>query len=395
MERLPGTKIKYVRIGHPARVLPSVLEATLDYQLKNSDAAGLISDIRREMDANLEKIAKVKSRSERRLLWQQNRDLRKDLKRREKAAVKGLIDNANVVLSTLNGAGAKNVRFANPFDVLIIDEAAQALEPECWIALRLAPKAIFAGDHHQLPATVKSQEAAALERTLFKRLLDFHGDAIRRLLNVQYRMHDYINDWASRAMYENKVLSHQNVKSRLLSALPDVKNTDETSAPVVLIDTAGCDMWESVAEDGDTKLNEGEAKVVVAHLRNLIAAGVPAKDIGIITPYTGQVDLIKGMMKDRFVVEIGSVDGFQGREKEAVILSLVRSNDKGEVGFLTDNRRLNVAITRAKRHVCLVCDSETIERGSSFLKGIVEYFFEVGLIRRSVETSGFSTYLPR
>ncbi|TPX62287.1 hypothetical protein PhCBS80983_g00513 [Powellomyces hirtus] len=383
VERLAPSRLSLIRIGHPARVLPACLEATLDVQLKTSDAAALVLDIRAEIDANLKKIGKTKSRSERKTLWQQNRDLRKDLKQREKGAIRALIDGANVVLCTLNGAGGKNVRFARPFDVAVIDEATQALEPETWIALLQAPKAILAGDHKQLPPTVKCPDATAkgFERTVFDNLLHNHGEGVKVLLDTQYRMHDSIMNWSSGAMYEGLLKSHDAVRQRLLCDLAGIQKTDETATSLMLVDTAGCDIWENVAEDGESRYNQGEAALVQAYLKTLLAAGVRAADIAIISPYNGQVALIKSMVRELEggeLVEVGSVDGFQGREKEAIIISLVRSNPDANVGFLKESRRLNVAITRAKRHVCLICDSETIERGDPFLKGIMEWFFEHG-----------------
>ncbi|TPX70414.1 hypothetical protein SpCBS45565_g01747 [Spizellomyces sp. 'palustris'] len=381
VERLSSTRLPMVRIGHPARVLPTVLDSTLDIQLKNSDAAGLVSDIRKEIDANLKQMSKTRNKGEKKAMWQQNRDLRKELKQRERNALINLIDTARVVLCTLNGAGSKNVRNAKPFDVVVVDEATQALEAETWIALLLAPKAILAGDHKQLPPTVKSPKAVknGLEKTLFDRLLETHGDSIKRLLNTQYRMHDSIMQWSSSAMYANLLQSHHSVRTRVLSDLPHVESTEDTRSPLVLIDTAGCDMWESVAEDGESRYNEGEARIVDAYVTSLVRSGLRAEEIAVITPYNGQVDLIRTLLKSKYVgMEVGSVDGFQGREKEAIILSLVRSNGEGQVGFLSEERRLNVAITRAKRHVCLVCDSETVERGGKFLKKMIEWFTEHG-----------------
>ncbi|KAI9097251.1 P-loop containing nucleoside triphosphate hydrolase protein [Phlyctochytrium arcticum] len=379
VERLAPSKINLVRIGHPARVLPSVMAHTLDIVLKHSDAAALVADIRQEMDANLKTIAKSKSKADKHKAWLSNRELRKDLRQREKGAVKAVLDSADVILCTLNGAGSKNVRFAKAFDVVVIDEATQALEPEAWIAALLAPKVIFAGDHQQLPPTVKCPAALkkGLETTLFDRILKAHGSTVKTLLTTQYRMHDTINTWSSQTMYEGKLLSHDSVKTRLLKDLTNVSCIDETSFPLVLVDTVGCEEWcyERVLDneevtgsqkgglEGNSRYNDGEAKIVEGYVRTLVGAGVQPADIAVITPYNGQKDVIRQRVKPIFPeVEIGSVDGFQGREKEAIILSLVRSNSEGSVGFLADARRMNVAITRARRHVCLICDSETIER---------------------------------
>lgn len=165
----------------------------------------------------------------------------------------------------------------------------------------------------------------------------------------------------------------------MLSDLDDVKKSSSTESTLLLIDTAGCDMEEKKDEE-DSTMNEGEAEVAISHAKRLVNSGVQASDIGIITPYAAQVVLLKMMknnddkLKD---MEISTVDGFQGREKEAIIISMARSNSKKEVGFLSDRRRMNVAVTRARRHCCLVCDTETVT-SDKFLKRLIEYFEENG-----------------
>lgn len=175
------------------------------------------------------------------------------------------------------------------------------------------------------------------------------------------RMNEAIMNWSSRHFYQGKLTADSSVASRLLKDfLPPDENTVE---PLVFIDTTGCDMFELVTQDEQSKANEGEAALVSIYVEQLVAeAGLDPSDIAIITPYNLQVELIRLQLREKYPqLEIRSVDGFQGREKEVVILSLVRSNPQGEVGFLAEPRRLNVAITRAKRHVAVIADVETLQ----------------------------------
>ncbi|KAM3579924.1 hypothetical protein VKS41_007642 [Umbelopsis sp. WA50703] len=375
VERLSRHKVSIVRLGHPARILPSVVDHSLDVITRTCDSGQIVADIRREMDETLTAISKTKRFAERRGLYGQLKDLRKDYRVRERKVVGEIIQGSQVVLSTLNGCGARNM-FNHEFDVVVIDEATQALEAECWIALRKGKKAILAGDHLQLPPTVKSQtrvstapkvskkltKATSLSVTLFDRLLAMHGTSIKKMLKVQYRMHQSIMQFPSYELYEGELTADPSVAERLLSDLESVEEVDDTGVPVVFIDTAGAGILEAQDdEEEESKLNEGEVEKVVEHVNHLIAANVLQEDIGVITPYTAQVSRLNRAMKERWPhIEIGTVDGFQGREKEAIIVSLVRSNDEHQVGFLAEKRRLNVAMTRAKRHLCIIGDSETL-----------------------------------
>ncbi|KAI0080422.1 P-loop containing nucleoside triphosphate hydrolase protein [Panus rudis PR-1116 ss-1] len=221
-----------------------------------------------------------------------------------------------------------------------------------------------------------------LETTLFDRLEKMYGPGIKRLLNVQYRMHEHIASFPSKVMYHGKLTSHPSVAHHLLKDLPNTRGkldsaeeeTEVLGTPVVFFDTAGCEYFERVeGEGGDdegSKCNENEVTVVKMWVDCLISVGVLPTQIAIITPYQAQVSLLTSLMRPIYGtdMEIGTVDGMQGREKDAVIISLVRSNETREVGFLKDKRRLNVAMTRAKRHLCVVGDSSTVQHGSPFLK---------------------------
>ncbi|GMN54785.1 hypothetical protein TIFTF001_023903 [Ficus carica] len=381
VERLARHRVKLVRLGHPARLLPQVLDSALDAQVLRGDNSSLANDIRKEMKVALNgKLLKTRDKNARRDIQKELRTLSKEERKRQQLAVTDVIKNADVVLSTLTGAVSRKLENTS-FDLVIIDEAAQALEIACWIALLKGSRCILAGDHLQLPPTIQSVEAEkkGLGRTLFERLADTYGNDVMSMLTVQYRMHELIMNWSSKELYNSKIKAHSSVAAHLLYDFEDVKKTSSTEATLLLIDTAGCDMEEKKDEEEST-LNEGEAEVAMAHARRLVQSGVLASDIGIITPYNAQVVLLKMMksnedkLKD---MEISTVDGFQGREKEAIIISMVRSNSKKEVGFLSDRRRMNVAVTRARRQCCLVCDTETVS-SDGFLKRLIEYFEERG-----------------
>ncbi|KAH0339334.1 DNA helicase, partial [Aureobasidium melanogenum] len=402
VERLSPHKVPMVRLGHPARLLPGVLNHSLDILTRTSDAAALVKDIRNEMDAKQASIRKTRKGRERKAIYGEIKELRKDYRQREAACVSSLVRESKVVLATLHGAGGFHLK-SQEFDVVIVDEASQALEAQCWVPLLSsgASKLILAGDHLQLPPTIKSSNSKStkqntktgqggvdLETTLFDRMLDLYGESIKRMLTIQYRMHEKINAFPSAALYESKLIAAETVKARLLKDLPyDVEETEDTTEPVVFWDTQGGEFHEKTDDDdepkskssllGESKSNELEAAIVKKHVQSLVDAGVKAEDIAVVTPYNGQLAVLSQLLKERFVgIELGSIDGFQGREKEAVVVSLVRSNSEHEVGFLAEKRRLNVAMTRPKRHLCVVGDSETVGRGSKFLKSWMEFLEE-------------------
>ncbi|KAK6227040.1 dna-binding protein smubp-2 [Colletotrichum tabaci] len=407
VERLAPHKIPILRLGHPARLLPSVLAHSLDVLTQTSEAGAIVKDVRAEMDAKQASIKKTRNGREKRQIYADLKELRKEFRERERRCVSNLIRESKVVLATLHGAGGQQLR-DQQFDVVIIDEASQALEAQCWVPLLSAKKAVCAGDHLQLPPTIKSlnfklkaaavpKEAAGkqikgmtLETTLFDRLLALHGSSIKRMLTTQYRMHEKIMRFPSDELYEGKLIAAEAVKERLLRDLPyEVEDTEDTNEPLVFIDTQGGDYPEKSEDDdkdavkkakfslhGESKSNEMEAALVRQHVQKLVDAGVKPEDIAVVTPYNAQLAVL-AHLKERFPgIELGSVDGFQGREKEAVIVSLVRSNSDGEVGFLGEKRRLNVAMTRPKRSLTVIGDSETVKRGSNFLKRWMDFLEE-------------------
>lgn len=386
VERLSPHKLPILRLGHPARLLPSVLNHSLDVLLQTSEAAAIVKDIRKEMDIKQASIKKTRNGRERRAIYGDIKELRKEFREREKQCVASLIRDSKVVLATLHGAGGFQLRNER-FDVVIIDEASQALEAQCWVPLLFAQKLVLAGDHLQLPPTIKSSnmhstpeisnsklhksepnQKLKLETTLFDRLLTLHGPSIKRMLKIQYRMHEKIMRFPSDEMYGSRLIAAEAVKARLLTSLPyPVLETDDTREPLVFWDTQGGDFPERPEDEEktssstsgrailmtDSKSNEMEAALVKMHVKKLIAAGVQAGDIAVVTPYNGQLALLAHDLKEQFPgIELGSVDGFQGREKEAVVVSLVRSNPEHEVGFLAERRRLNGKCFNFLFHLC-------------------------------------------
>jgi len=574
-EALKKEGMGVTRVGHPARILPSLLSCTLDNQSTASDEGQLIKDISKELNQTLSSLsprssnptgssqvekpqpgnksvrtAPKLSSSARRAKWEEVKALRAEYRKRERGVTISVLSRAQIVLSTCHGAGGKLLERGpkeSGFDVVIIDEACQAMEAVCWIPILRAKwdgKLILAGDHLQLPPTVKSmkqdkqmkgerfkrkkeekkkrnegirekkeegdqeveevgdgvekmelkdegkidetsqekdetediansdsnEEASdlegeeeetagttfvqpksqtidpqasspatsptqgetgdtpkaynpslrpprSLETTLFSRLLGLYGPGCKSLLRVQYRMNSEIMSFPNQAMYEGQLLAAESCeKGRLIDLDGFEKNeiggkdqqdqNDEEldeefwAAPLVFYDTSSTEMFESSGGSNKdkenpnekksirslqsvSKSNENEVSIVIDHLTELIKHGLTLKDIGIIAPYSAQVSLLSSSLRDHFStsiitslknkdgsdlnldfndLEIGTVDGLQGREKEAVILTLVRSNLNKEVGFLAERRRLNVAMTRAKKHLAVICDAETVGR---------------------------------
>ncbi len=380
IERLSKHKLDIVRVGHPARVLESVVQYCLDMRIDTCDGGQIVKDVRKELDETLQTIQKTKRKQDRYKLYQDVKFLKSELRQREKEVLSSVIKNAQVVLTTLNGTASKILQ-NEEFDVVLVDEASQALEAECWIAILKAKKLILAGDHCQLPPTIKSTDKTAqkLMFTLFERMLK-HYPKLKRLLNVQYRMNKVIMQFSSDQFYESKLTCGDGIEDRLLIDLESVQENEETACPVVFVDTAHANFNES-SDDQDSMFNTGEAETVVKYLESLLQLGVTPNQIAVISPYNGQIRVLKEMIKEKYpALELGSVDGFQGREKEVVILSLVRSNADGQVGFLSEARRLNVAMTRPKRHLCVIGDSSTLSR-NQFLKKVVTYLEDHAEIR--------------
>lgn len=379
---LPSSKrIEITRLGHPARIASHILEHSLRYKVFHSDQSALARDCRNEITSLNRKLMKLSGKK-----WEERRSIRQNIgrlhseeRRRQKIAVERCLRNAQVICCTLSGAASFHLSKLPPFDVVIIDEAAQATEPSCWGALLRGRRCVLAGDHLQLPPTIISDEASrkGLSVTLFERLHSMWGSQISKMLRTQYRMNKVIMEWSSIEMYEGALEAHESIA---LQSLNDFEGLEGNLFPVLMfIDTAGCEMEEKKEDHGDSVCNIEEACIVMNYVQQLVSSGIPMSSIGVITPYSAQVTLLRSMRADMFGsdLEVSTVDGFQGREKEVIIISMVRSNSQNEVGFLSDCRRMNVAVTRARKHCVLIGDSDTIST-NPFLSRLLKYFEEYG-----------------
>ncbi len=381
LERLVAGGERAVRLGHPARVLPELRAHTLDLLVEDHDDTRLARKMAKEAFALFRKAGKwTRGKPEpgaRRDMRQEARGLLADARRLESQAVERILNGATVLCATTTGLDAA-VLGDRSFDLVVIDEAGQSTEPGCWVPLLRGRHAVLAGDHCQLPPTILSREAAAegFGVSLMERLVSLFGERITRLLTVQYRMHRAIMDFSSREFYGGELEADASVAGHRLVDLPGVRPEALTEEPVQFLDTAGAGYEEQREPDGESRFNPQEADVVCRKVRALLDAGVAPSDVAVIAPYAAQVRLLR----ERLAVpglEIDSVDGFQGREKEAVVISLVRSNTEGEIGFLADVRRLNVALTRARRKLLVVGDSATLAV-DPFYTRLFEYFEQVG-----------------
>ncbi|OGR92291.1 MAG: hypothetical protein A2992_06705 [Elusimicrobia bacterium RIFCSPLOWO2_01_FULL_59_12] len=377
LEKLLDTGLRVVRMGHPARILDSLRHATLSAQVaEHYDQSSI-----RELDQERERLLKQRARAESRgrgLAWEERHSYQTAVQKlwqaardREYALGREILAQADVVLVT-HGGIAKPI-LKKPFDLLIMDEASQATEPLSWVPITQTKKVVFAGDPLQLPPTIYSDDAKkrGLGTTLFERLQKILPEKAQTLLRIQYRMHETIMGFSSQQFYKGALEADASVRAHTASDLPHVKDAPLLKEPLVYIDTAGSGYEERWNDLLESRENEGEARLALQLSGELRENGLPAKSIGILTPYVAQVRLLKSLSKDR-TLEIGSIDGFQGREKEAILLSLVRSNPQGEVGFLEDIRRMNVAMTRARRLLIVIGDSATLSRHPFYLQ-FIEY----------------------
>ncbi len=381
VERLVAAGIDAVRLGHPARVLPSVVEHTLDQRTRAHDQARIARDLveealRLRADARKSKQRRGPGRfSDARASEREARKLMAEARELEDRAGSAVLENAQVICATLTGLESRVLQAWSTtpegprrFDLAVVDEATQAVEPAVYLALLRADRAVLAGDHRQLPPTVLSSEAQALSVSLFERLGDLHPEAMVTLAE-QHRMNEKIMRYPSDALYQGKLRAHPSVAHHALD-----------DWPLLMIDTAGRGFEEETPEGSESKLNPGEAELAAAEVRKLLALGVRAQDIAVITPYDAQAQKLRQALEDQPELEIDTVDGFQGREKDAVVVSLVRSNDLGELGFVADIRRINVALTRARKKLIVIGDSATVAR-HPFYAGFVRYVESIGAWR--------------
>src|SRR5690606_9716142 len=323
----------------------------------------------------------------RRTLLRESKALKADADVLEFYIINDLLQNSDVITCTLVGASQPLLR-SRTFKTVFIDEAAQALEPACWIPIMRAGRVIFAGDHHQLPPTIKSREAAnaGLATTLFERCIE-HQPATASMLEIQYRMHEHIMAFSSAYFYDGKLIAHESVRHATLG--PGIP-------PVEFIDTAGSGYTEEQDPETLSRYNVEEAALVVRYVDQLVQATNLVENprtIGIITPYRAQVERLTAGIESmewyeplKGGITIDTVDAFQGQERDIIVLSFVRSNDRAEVGFLADIRRTNVAMTRARKKLIMIGDSATLG-AHEFYEELLEFVQAKGFYRTVWEIS--------
>ncbi|HTF82480.1 MAG TPA: AAA domain-containing protein [Cytophagales bacterium] len=370
VEKLLQEGLNVVRIGHPSRVNDDLISHTMDAQVANHEYYADIKDLKKKAEEFRNLAFKYKRNfgkseaQQRRALLDEAKALRNEASKLEDYIQSDVLSRAQIIACTLVGTN-NYVLKDKVFKTVFIDEAAQALEPACWIPVLKAQRVVMAGDHFQLPPTVKSYEAGkqGLNVTLFEKTIQRQKADV--MLEEQYRMNEQIMAFSAAQFYKGKLHAHTSNKNVYVAASPE---------PVTFIDTAGCSFDEKSAGI-QSLINEEEGRLLLKYLDDLIThieydgtekVGEQI-NIGIISPYRGQVQFLKEHMlayenisKYLQFIDIHSIDGFQGQERDVILISLVRSNDKGEVGFLADTRRMNVALTRAKRKLVVFGDSATL-----------------------------------
>ncbi|NJE11167.1 IGHMBP2 family helicase [Thermococcus sp. MAR1] len=410
VERLANSGLKVVRIGHPSRVSRSLHETTLAYLITRHELYGELRELRvigqnlKEKRDTFTKPAPKYRRglSDREILrlaskgigvrgvparliremaeWlkinQQVQKTFEDARKLEERIAREIIRKADVVLTTNASAGLDVVDYGS-YDVAIIDEATQATIPSVLIPINRARRFVLAGDHRQLPPTILSEKAKELSKTLFEGLIERYP-VKSEMLTVQYRMNERLMEFPSGEFYGGKVVADKGVKNITLADLgvksPENGPWGEVLKPenvLVFIDTAKLkNRFERQRRGSESRENPLEARFVKEAVERILELGVKPEWVGAITPYDDQRDLISSLLPEE--VEVKTVDGYQGREKEVIVLSFVRSNRKGELGFLKDLRRLNVSLTRAKRKLILIGDSSTLSSHPTY-KRLIEF----------------------
>ena len=355
LEGLLDLNVKAIRFGRPVKVRENLREATLDAQVSSHPKQDEIAFIREENEAMRSKLHDLKGKEK----GLAHRDINKnyrEIRELEQRITDEVIGGAEVLCTTNIGAGHFTLA-SRKFSIVLIDEATQATEPSALVPIvKGARQLILVGDHKQLPPTVTSQRAedGGLDIPLFERLLSNGLPA--HMLTTQYRMHPTIREFPSSRFYENRLDDGCSSSDR-----PPVAGFlwPDWDKPVAFVPVHGVEIEE---EAGSSRSNMDEAAVVVKVVNDLLLPGdLSSEDIGVISPYAGQVRLIRSMVDDEIEgLEVKSVDGYQGREKEIIVLSTVRANEDGKVGFLSNYRRLNVALTRAKRGLIVIGDDRTL-----------------------------------
>ncbi len=405
-ERLADRGVNVIRMGNPSRVSDLLLAHTLDARVMAHPSYSQMRAIRQTADQYRDKANELarqnvrymgfEARQQRQQFRDEARQLLLQADDLERYITEQVLESVQIITCTLVGASHRSIRHLS-FDTVFIDEAAQALEPGCWIPIARSQRVILAGDHHQLPPTVKSERAAreGLRETLFEKCIQRQpGTAC--MLDLQYRMHQQIMAFSSERFYGGQLQAHASVRDAGLEAYDPCFAPD---LPVEFLDTAGLGFLEVTIPESRSTANPEEADLLLQRLAQLLKPCDPAAHqeapltIGVIAPYRAQINCLKdaievsehlgGLLQQR-LLSVGTVDAFQGQERDIIAISLTRSNHSGDIGFLSDIRRMNVGMTRARRKLLLVGDSSTLSV-HPFFKELLAFVERIGGYRTAWE----------
>ena len=396
-EKLHREGISILRLGNPARISEEVLINTLDAKIAAHPSYKELKNYRKTADEYFRMAGKYKrtfgreEREQRQLFYTEAKKILKEARVLEDYMLQEQFDKAQVIACTPVVSAGRMMRDKH-FSTVFIDEAAQALEPMCWIPITRSDRVIFAGDHFQLPPTVKSKRAEneGLKETLFENCMDIENISV--MLTTQYRMHEHIMNYSNQQFYQDNLIADGAVKNTLLS----FDQSDYLiNTAVDFIDTAGCGYTEILNPESLSIANPEEGQLLIKHLKSVLAQyglhTTPRVSIGIISPYKEQVQYLtteiaadEELKEYQSQIAIKTVDGFQGQERDIIYISLVRSNDNKEIGFLNDIRRMNVALTRAKKKLVVIGDSATLAN-HPFYKKFLEYTENIGAYKSAWE----------
>lgn len=368
-EKLVDRGVSVLRIGNPSRVNDKMLSFAYERRFESHPDYPQLWSIRK---AIRELYARSRKGAEREAVRQKINSLKDRATELEIRINESLFSEARVIACTLVGS-ANRLLSGQKFGTLFIDEAAQALEAACWIPIRKADRVILAGDHCQLPPTVKAPEAlrAGLGHTLMQTIVKNKPDTVS-LLKLQYRMNDEIMRFSSEWFYGGMLQSAPEVKYRSIL---------DFDTPIEWVNTEGLDCNEEFIGENYGRINKSEAELSIEQLKGYITKIGRERflderiDVGMISPYKAQVQYLRRLVRNdaffkpyRQAITINTVDGFQGQERDVILISLVRANEEGQIGFLNDLRRMNVAITRARMKLIILGDASTLTRHAFYKK---------------------------
>lgn len=380
-EKLSNEGLNVLRIGNPARVSEKLMSLTLDSKMAEHSYVKDVKKLKKQASEYKNMAHKYKrsfgkaERDQRKALFDEAHKIMREVDKTEQFIIDDLVSKAQVITATLVGSNHYTVREVK-FNTVVIDEAGQALEPACWIPILKAQKLVMAGDHLQLPPTIKSNEAAkgGLSTTLLEKCVALNPETVT-LLDEQYRMNETIMGFSSKEFYNDRLKAHESVAKQLLFT---------GDLPLTFIDTAGCGFDEKL--EGTSSVNPEEAAFLIKHLTGLaeVLKADTFPTIAVISPYKEQIRILQELTLNADVLQlqkdkisVNTIDSFQGQERDVVYISMTRSNTSGDIGFLSDIRRMNVAITRAKKKMVIIGDSSTLGN-FPFYADLIKYAEEVG-----------------